>query len=413
VPADDLAHPRLGQPFDALARYGGPLVRRAVSLESPALVTGAMKRSNLSDIDVGPIAEPLEILTRSLQREAHLHALGRVAARTVLRGLLVTRARLADLARRRPDLVLAPVAPPIIVMGMPRTGTTFLQRLLSRDPGLRHLPYWEAQSPLPTGDVEDRDAPTEDRVKLAQRGIDVLDRAAPEMKAIHEVEAREADEELWLLAVGLGSMLFEAQWNVPAYAEWYDAADLTSAYATLRDLMAVLQWYRPGDRWLLKSPQHLERLVEMARVFPGATIVQTHRDPLSVVPSTASLISYSRRMGTFDVNPTTVGRYWAWRVERLLTRSIEQREATGTPVVDVRFPDLLADPMGVVADIYRAAGRDLTDDARAAMERYLVERPKGHFGAHRYSAEDFGLDPADLRRRFADYSDRFAIAPER
>jgi hypothetical protein len=140
--------------------------------------------------------------------------------------------------------------------------------------------------------------------------------------------------------------------------------------------------------------------------------VQTHRDPVSVVPSTASLIAYSRRMGTFAVDPTTIGRYWAWRIERLLTRSVEQREATGTPVVDVRFPDLLADPMGVVEEIYRAAGRGLDHDGRAAMERYLVERPKGHFGAHRYSPEEFGLDAADLRRRFADYTDRFGVAPD-
>jgi hypothetical protein len=330
----------------------------------------------------------------------------------MLRNLLVTRARLADLERRRPDIVGAPVAAPIVIMGMPRTGTTILQRLLSRDPGLRHLPYWEAQSPLPTGAADDRDAPIDDRIALAQRGIDVLDRAAPEMKAIHEVEATEADEELWLLAVGLGSMLFEAQWNVPAYAEWYDAADLGDAYRTLRDLLAVLQWYRPGERWLLKSPQHLERLVEIGSVFPDATIVQTHRDPVSVVASTASLISYSRRMGTFDVSPPTIGRYWAWRIERLLSRSIDQREAIGRNVVDVRFPDLLADPMGVVQDVYRAAGRVLSPEARAAMERYLRERPQGHFGAHRYQPADFGLDASELRRRFADYADRFDVAPE-
>jgi hypothetical protein len=412
VPDDDLAHPRLHQPFDALARYGTPLASRLVSLESPALVVGAMRQTDLSELDVGPIAEPLEILSRSLQREAKLHALGRVAARQLLRGFLATRGRLADLARRRPDVVGAPVEPPIIVMGMPRTGTTFLQRLLARDPGLRHLPYWEAQSPLPTGPADDRDAPTEDRIAAAERAIGVLDRAAPQMKAMHEVDAHEADEELWLLAVGFGSMLFEAQWNVPAYAEWYDAADLHGAYGTLRDLMAVLQWYRPAERWLLKSPQHLERLVEITDVFPGATIVQTHRDPVSVVPSTASLISYSRRMGTFEVTPTTVGRYWAWRIERLLTRSIEQRAATGARVVDVRFHDLLADPMGVVEEVYRVAGRGLTDEARHAMERYLVERPKGHFGAHAYSPEDFGLDPGELRRRFADYCDRFDVRPD-
>jgi hypothetical protein len=295
---------------------------------------------------------------------------------------------------------------------MPRTGTTFLQRLLSRDSGLRHLPYWEALAPLPTGPAEDRDAPIDDRIADAQKGIDFVDRVAPEMKAVHELDATEADEEIWLLGVGLGSMLFEAQWNVPAYAEWYDSADLHPAYGDLAKMLQVLQWYRPADRWLLKSPQHLERIPELRATFPDAVIVQTHRDPVSVVASTASMISYSRRVSSSDISPQTIGKYWAWRIELLLTRSMEQRDATNTPVIDVRFEDLTADPIGVVETIYQAAGRPLTDDARAAMTRYLAERPRGHFGAHRYEPSDFGLDAADLRSRFADYSSRFGLAAE-
>jgi hypothetical protein len=410
---EDLAHPRLGQPVDLLNRIGRRPARWFVNLESPTLVVGAMKKSGLPDVAVGPIAEPLEVLSRSLDRQADLHPLGRLAARTTLIGLLTTRARMTKLVADRPDITSAPVAAPIVIMGMPRTGTTFLQRLLSRDSGLRHLPYWEAQAPLPTGPADQRDAPVEDRMASADKGIAFLDRVAPEMKALHEIDGREADEEIWLLGVGLGSMLFEAQWNVPGYAEWYDGADLGPAYGDLRTMLQILQWYRPADRWLLKSPQHLERIPELRATFPDAVIVQTHRDPVSVAASTASLISYSRRTGTSNVSPISIGKYWAWRIERLLTRSMEQRDATGTPVVDVRFEDLTTDPMAVVTDIYRAAGRTLSDPARAAMERYLTERPRGHFGAHRYEPTDFGLDPVDLRSRFADYSARFGLTPER
>jgi hypothetical protein len=410
---EDLAHPRLGQPVDLLNRVGRRPAKWFVNLESPTLVVGAMKKSGLPEIDMGPIAEPLEILSRSLDREADLHPLGRLAARSLLVGLLTTRARVMQLTADHPEIVTDPVTAPIVIMGMPRTGTTFLQRLLSRDPGLRSLPYWEALAPLPTGSADDRHAPVADRIATAEKGITFLDRVAPDMKAVHELDAHEPDEEIWLLGVSLCSMLFEAQWNVPAYAEWYDGAELAPAYEALRTMLQVLQWYRPADRWLLKSPQHLERIPDLRATFPDAVIVQTHRDPVSVVASTASMISYSRRMSSSTIAPQTIAKYWAWRIERLLTRSMEQRDATGTPVVDVRFEDLTAEPMSVVEDIYRAAGRPLSDEARTAMERYLVERPKGHFGAHRYEPADFGLDPAELRSRFSDYSTRFALSSER
>jgi hypothetical protein len=384
VADDQLAHPRPGRRSDALARYGAPLARRFVSLESPALVVGAMRRTDLSEMDVGPIAEPLEILSRSLQREAGLHALGRIAARDRLRGFLATRGRLADLARRRPEVVRQSIEPPIVLAGLPGTGATLLQRLLALDPGLRTLGDSEARSPLPapasTGGPAD---------------------ARP---------AERLGDDMWLLAVGFGSMLFEAWWNVPAYAEWIDAADLHGAYGTMRDLLAVLQVDRAASRWVLTSPQHLERLVEITDVFPGATVVHTHGDPAALVPELAARIADRRRRDTFDVAPATIGRYWAWRTERLLARSIDQRAAIGTAVLDVRLADLLADPMAVVEDVYRAAGRPVADEVRRGVERHRAEVPPQRADAA-VAPEDLGLDPADLRRRFADYCDRFDVRP--
>jgi hypothetical protein len=371
-----------------------------------------MKRSNVSDLDIGPIAEPLEILSRSLDREAGLHALGRLSARRMLRDLLATRARLADLGRRRPDLVGAPVVAPIVITGMTGTGTGFLQRLITCDPGVRHLPRWEARSPLPTGRIDDRAAPVDDRIALARRDLRARDRAAPEMAALHDSEPTAAVDEQWLLAVGLGSMLFEERWNVPAYAEWYDGAELGDAYRTLRDLLAVLQWYRPGDRWVMRSSQHLERLATLLQVFPDATVVQLHRDPVSVVTSTASRISYARRLGTFDISPPTIGRYWAWRIERLLSRSIDQRDATGAAVVDVAFRDLQTDAMAVVEEVYRAAGRTLSAEARTEMDRYVKDHPRRSVAGLGARPGDVGLDPAELRRRFSAYVDRFGVAPD-
>jgi hypothetical protein len=390
-----------------------PLARRVISLEPDALVVAAMKRSKLSDLGTEEISEPFEILCRALRDEAQLHALGRFAARSVLVGTLTTRAKAIQLVTARPEIESAPLAPPIVIMGMPRTGTTFLQRLLSRDPTLRHLPYWEANAPMPSGSPLDRDAPTADRIKASERSVAFLDRAAPAMRSIHEVDPMEADEEIWLLAVDFASMLFESMWHVPAFAEWYDEADLTDGYRWLRRMLAILEWYRPGDRWLLKSPQHLERLAELTATFPGAVLVQTHRDPVKVVTSTASMITYGRRMGTSAIAPSQIGRYWAWRTHRMLERNLRQRDRPDAPpILDVPFEELMADPMAVVGAIYARAGRELTDDACAAMERYLADRPRGHFGAHAYEPEDFGIDPDTVRRDFEEYTTRFAVPAE-
>ena len=405
--------------FDTVNRIGSsrPLRRATntvLSLHSEDLVVRAMKRTGLSDLGIESIGEPLEILCRALQDDrAAMHPFGRYAARTQLIGLLATRAKVIQLTAAHPEIEASPVERPIVIMGMPRTGTTFLQRLLSRDVGLRHLPYWEALAPMPEGSPLDRDAPTARRVRAAQRSIEFVDRVAPAMRTIHELDAHEADEEIWLLAVHMSSMIFECTWNVPAFAEWYDGADLREGYGWLRRMMQVLGWYRSGEQWLLKSPQHLERIPDLVATFPGVVLVQTHRDPVSVVTSTASMITTGRPVSSDRVDPDQIGRYWTWRLDRMLDRNMAQRDQLGdelgTPVIDLRFHELMADPMAAVDHIYATAGRELGDDARAAMVRYLDQRPRHHFGAHRYQPEDYGIDRVKVREQFAAYCERFGV----
>ena len=202
-------------------------------------------------------------------------------------------------------------------------------------------------------------------------------------------------------------MLFEATWNVPSFRTWYEQADLRESYAYLRRVLQVLQWYRPGERWLLKSPQHMEQLPVLFETFPDALVVQTHRDPLEVTASFASMASYGRRMSEAHPDPAAIGAYWAERIEVMLRRSLEGR--AGLPAerfVDVAFRDLVADPMAVVRRIYAAAGFALRADAEAAMRAWLAANPRGKHGDHRYRLEDFGLVPEERRRAFAFYEGR-------
>jgi hypothetical protein len=411
VNAAELADPRLPWPLRALNRLGGPLARR-LSLEPDALCAAAERRTGLSDFGSSRFREPLALLSRALEDEARLTALGRVSARLQLVGLLSTRLRALDLLRRRPEIESEPVGAPIVILGMPRTGTTALQRLLSRDPRLRSLPYWEALSPLPGDDAAARDADPAARIEQARRSLRFLHWAAPQLQAMHEMDAEEPDEEIWLLAVDLATMLFEATWNVPSFRAWYERADLREGYAFLRRMLQILQWYRPGERWLLKSPQHMEQLPLLFETFPDALVVQTHRDPLEVTASFASMASYGRRMNEAHPDPAAIARYWAARIETMLRRSLEGR--VGLPperFVDVRFADIVADPLAVVRRICDAAGLPPSAEADRAMRAWLAANPRGKRGSHRYSLEDFGLDPADLRRRMGTGSTNQLLAP--
>lgn len=395
-------------------RLTRPLGRKLIRLEDHELVVRAMKRTALDDLGDDRISEPLGVLSRALDEEAHLHTFGRATARAQLVGLLSTRLRVADLIRRVPEITATPVVAPIIVIGMPRTGTTLLQRLIAQDPGLRSLPYWEAREPLPRKvDAARQDAPTADRIKRAVGSVKLLDRVAPEMKSMHELDPLGADEESWLLGVDLATMLFEATWHVPSFAEWYDSADLTRGYQWLRTVLQVLQWYRPGERWILRSPQHLEQLGPLLSVFPDATVVQTHRDPVRVVESFASMISYGRHIASDSVDPVTIRKYWSWRIGVMLRRSMEQRPPGDLRFIDVQFTDLMADPCATVGRIYEAADRELSDETLGLMRRWLAANLPGGHGAHGSRVSDQGLDDATVRRGFSDYTEHFGVAIER
>jgi hypothetical protein len=297
---------------------------------------------------------------------------------------------------------------------MPRTGTTILQRALAQDPSLRSLPYWEGLFPLPSGDAAQRPDPNvpDPRIAKARQSLKILHYAAPLMLSMHEIEAEAPDEEIWLLAVDFATMLFEASYRVPSFRDWYCTHDQLPGYRYLYTMLQVLQWYRPAERWLLKSPQHLEQLPALLDVFPDATVVQTHRDPVMVTASFCSMATYGRRMNSRHIDPRDIGAYWAARIERMLRHSVDDRPVDDHRFVDVHFRDLVADPIAVVKHIYAIADHELTDDAETRMRRYLAANPRGKHGAHTYRLEDYGLDADERRAAFDFYTQRFAVPTE-
>jgi len=301
------------------------------------------------------------------------------------------------------------------VMGLPRTGTTHLHFTLACDDRLRHLPYWESLEPIPHPDRwDDGEPPAVDRRIAACAGsLRLLDWAMPRFSAMHELTTHGPHEEIQLLAVDFASMYFEAGWDVPGYRDWYLANDHTGAYSTMRDLLAAMQWLRGGRRWLLKSPQHLEQLPAVLSTFPDATVVQTHRDPVAVVASLATMLSYARRMQHERVDPVRVGREWTDRIEEMLRRNVEQRAALPADrIIDVRFHELVADQPAAIGSILEAAGLPFDDRAQRVVTRHLAANPRGKHGRLRYRLDDLGLRAGELRERFAFYTDRFGIPPD-
>jgi hypothetical protein len=230
---------------------------------------------------------------------------------------------------------------------------------------------------------------------------------------MHEMTAEGPHEEIALLAVELESMFFEAGWNVPSYAAWYEAHDQTTSYRYLRQMLQALQWLRGGRRWVLKSPQHLEQLPVLLEVFPDAVIVQTHRDPVAVTASLVTMEAYLRRIQHDGVDLHAVGAHWSSRIERMLRASVDDRVAIPEGrIVDVRFHELMADQLGMLARIEEAAGLPFDAVARRAITRYVDANPRGRYGKLEYDLRRFGIDPAERREALRFYTDRFDLPYE-
>lgn len=386
-----------------------PFAERLFSLDAEELLATARKRTGLDDFGPPGWRHQYDLLMRALNEEADLNPLGRYNARDVLLSLLEARLKAERLLVDHPEILEVPVEAPIIIYGLPRTGTTLLQRLIARDERLRHLKYWESENPMPLGSVEKPLPDPDPRIRKAKLRLGLLHWAAPMIVDMHEMKAEEADEELWLMAMDFASFFFTGGYFVPSYTSWLTSTDLTESYRHLYKMLQIMQWYRPGERWILKSPQHLGHVRALLNVFPDATLVQTHRDPSTAIGSLISTLAYAARFNTDHPDPIAIGQSLNTMLEGMLRESIEQRPEGDDRFVDVHFKDLVSDPIAQIRRVYAKANRELTPDTEAAMRRYLeAESGSGH-AKHVYDLADFGLDRAERRQALRFYSDRFDV----
>jgi hypothetical protein len=410
---DDLAGPRLPFALRALNALGGPIARWVVSLDPGDLLAAACARTGMHDYGDPSFREPLAVLLEAFERDADLSALGRISARGLVLQLLANRLRIEDLFRRHPEIEEERIERPIIIAGLPRTGTTHLHNLISQDPSLRSLPYWESLEPVPDPREDCAAHGRDPRVVRCEKALAMVHRVMPLFPLMHEMTADARHEEIQLLAIEFSTMLFESSYYVPSYADWYKRSDQRPAYRYLRRCLQALQWLRGPKRWVLKSPQHLEQQAALIEIFPDATFVQTHRDPLRITASLCTMIAYGSRMNARRVDPAAVGRYWAARTEDLLRGSITGRAALPfAQVIDVHFRQFMKDDVATAERVLDFAGHPVSDAARAAIRAFMDANPRGKHGTIDYRLEDVGLDAAERRAALRFYRDYFDVEEE-
>ena len=392
-----------------LSRAGLP----TIALDGQRLLDAARRATRLEDFGDDAFREPLRLLLRGLETEARLTLLGRIVARQDMVGLLVNRLRLQDDWERNPAIGAEEIRRPIFIVGLPRTGSTLLHHLLAEDPGSRVAQAWEVMCPSPPPTRERYE--TDPRIARAARQLRWLDTLTPDFKAIHSVGAQLALECIAIMSSSFLCWRFNTMYRVPTYQDWLEGQDLRPAYRFHRRFLQQLQWRAPASRWVLKAPSHMLAFDALLETYPDAQIVQTHRDPLTVLASAASLTAVL--YGAFTDEPDLaeigreVSRRWTIGIERALQFRGSGRVAADR-FLDVHYHDLIRDPMATVRRIYGHLGIPLTGDAEARMRRFLAENPKDKHGPHRYSLETFGLDADDLACRFKGYREHFGIPSE-
>jgi hypothetical protein len=407
----DWKKPRLPLPLSAFNVIAEWPTRKRVKLDVDSVLADARKRTGLENFGSDHFLEPLEVLSSALRTEAPLSAFGRLVARHFIVEMLVGRLRLEELYRLHPEIEDVTLERPIIVAGLPRTGTTHLFNLLSQDASLRWIPYWESLEPFADPDEKPRRDGRDPRIARGEKTLKFLEWIMPLFNAMHEFTVEGPHEELQLLAMDFTSVLFESSWHIPSYAEWYKHADRSTSYAYLKRCLKALQFLRPKERWLMKTPEHLMNLRALVTEFPDATFVQTHRDPVRITASLVVMIAYGSRMQQRGVDVEEVARYWSARTEDFLRSSVRDRDLLPpSQVIDVHFNDFMTDMKGTVKRVFDCAGHPYTKKTEREIDRFLEENPKGKHGLVDYRLEDLGIDPEERRRALAFYRERFGVA---
>jgi len=392
-----------------LRQIGLPLGR----LNEQALLDEACRQTGLSDFGDDSFRKSFQILFDAYQTEARLTLIGCLAVRYDTLRLLTNRLQLVEDRKRYPEIARQKIRKPLFIVGLPRTGSTLLHNLLAQDPDNRVPLTWEVMYPSPPPDrLAFKNDP---RITKTEKVLRQFDRLLPEFKAIHPMGAQLPMECVAIMSYTFLSSQFQSTYHVPSYQKWLHAGDFQPVYTFHRNFLQHLQWRSPGVRWVLKAPAHIFALESLFAVYPDARIIQTHRNPLEVIGSVASLDVVLRGAFSNAIDYKTIGmealKQWADAAQQ----AMHVRERAGTRCdrfLDIYYRDLVREPISTVQRIYQYFDLPFTRQAKDGMEKFLKENPKDKHGSHSYSLPQFGLSAELVTSYFNEYMNHFNLGPE-
>jgi hypothetical protein len=372
------------------------------------LIDSARARTGLEDFGEDSWREGLTVLVRSLDKDAALNGLGQEIIGAQLVGNLTNRLEVEHWYREHPEIDSQETVTPLFGLGLPRTGSTALSFLVSRDPGRRFVRTWEAGQPCPPPETATEH--TDPRIAEAQAGLDVQTETFPEFAGMLPTSATGPQECLLLLGMAFRSQVFEGMARIPSYSEWLQSCDMEPAYQYHRRVLKLLQWRCPPRRWWLKTPSHMLSIEALDRVYPDARFVMTHRDVAAVLPSVAAVMATLSGSLTDRPDALYLGKHntttWHTALQRLVAfrdRGNEER------FFDIQFSEMQSEPLGAMRRLYGWLGEGLSSDVEERMTAWWEENARERHGSHRYRAETYGIEVDRVREQFRFYTDRFGV----
>jgi hypothetical protein len=393
--------------------------QQVAKLDLQAMMEDARQTTGLTDFGADRFKAPLTRYLDNVAREVQFKPAGLDTLRSSITGQLVNRLRIEDDLRRHPEILEEEVSAPIVILGLPRSGTTKMQRMLSAAPDVQRLYLWRMMNPAPFPDAEP--GGVDPRIEALRLGLGIGSESMEsnaEVMAGHEMTATLVDEDTFLFDYALDHSIA----GVGPYAPYFTSDEWAAGdperesdlegYRYSRTVLQYLQWQDGGARgrpWVLKAIPHLGHLDALLACYPDATLIHTHRDPRSSVPSVAKVM-YSFYDVTAVVDKDFIGEAMLRWCRNLAVRALDARERLrlDSRIYDVRYEDVRTDAMSVIREVYRRAGRDLTPDAEKAMLGWEQDNEQGKRGAHSYSLEEFGLDDARVNSELEEYVERFS-----
>lgn len=385
-----------------------------IVFDPAVILANAQGQTGLADFGPADFRQRLAVWCQAVDEDANASAVARANLFQMMIRLAATRLRIEDIVQRHPAILEIAIERPIIVAGLPRSGTTHLLGLLSADRRFRSLPWWEAIAPVPAPDEEPTSQDANPRWTKAEHGWRAMESILPYMAIMHEFSPDHISEDIELQAVDFSSYLIEWLAHVPRWRDYYLSHDQSGTYAYLKKCLQVLTFLNGPNRWVIKCPQHMEQLPALYRTFPDATFVLTHRDPVGSIRSQLTMYTYAARMLRKSVNIREPLDYWPARYETLLRACVRDRDVLPPEqTIDVYFHDWIRNPDPIVKEIYRIADIPLTDDVLADLHAYLAEHGEQKRGKIVYDLErDFHVTGEELRRPFDFYFESFPVKVE-